>query len=116
MVRTQRSVAQRMSRRLLRFLPILLLVASSAPASPIAEHLESVERIRGLSFDHAVRQETIDRAELPLRLRQQMEKSLPYSTEDYGEILRVLQFVDADSPHLLDQMFDLYQAQVLAYY
>jgi hypothetical protein len=113
-------VAQRMSRRLIVF-AATLLTAFSALAQPAATDsltapMKEVEKIRGLRFRHDVSHQTIDRSELPVRLREQIAKSLPYPPEDLVTILRALQLVDPDTKNVLDKMIDLYEQQVLAYY
>lgn len=94
----------------------LLLASASVQGASLANEMKTVERLRGLTFDRPVVQRTITRAELPNLLRAQMEKSLPYSPDDYALILRALQFVDAGSSDLVRSMLDLYQSQVLAFY
>ena len=59
---------------------------------------------------------TITRAELPKVLRAQMEKSLPYSPDDYALVLRALQLVDGGKTDLVGSMLALYESQVLAFY
>jgi len=105
-----------MFRRLTTFAAALVLLAASANAASLETEMKTVERLRGLTFDHPVTQRTITRAELPKVLRAQMEKSLPYSPDDYALILRALQLVDAGSSDLVRTMLDLYQSQVLAFY
>jgi len=105
-----------MFRRLTTFAAALVLLAASAHAASLETEMKTVERLRGLTFDHPVTQRTITRAELPKVLRAQMEKSLPYSPDDYALILRALQLVDAGSSDLVRTMLDLYQSQVLAFY
>jgi hypothetical protein len=61
-------------------------------------------------------QRTISRAELPKVLRAQMEKSIPYSPDDYALILRALQLVDSGTSDLVGSMLELYESQVLAFY
>jgi hypothetical protein len=103
-------------RRLSIVLSLLVLAAASAHAASLASEMKTVERLRGLTFDHPVAQRTITRAELPSVLRAQMEKSLPYSPDDYALVLRALQLVDSGSSDLVHVMLDLYQSQVLAFY
>ena len=78
--------------------------------------MKTVEKLRGLTFTHPVVSKTITRAELPKVLRAQMEKSLPYSPDDYALVLRALQLVDAGKTDLVGSMLDLYESQVLAFY
>jgi hypothetical protein len=94
----------------------LFLVAPAASAGSIDQAMKDVERLRGLTFLHAVATRTIGRDELPAMLRDQMQKSLPYSADDYALILRALQLVDGGTPDLVGKMMDLYQSQVLAFY
>jgi hypothetical protein len=110
------AVPTRMSRRLSMLLSALLLVSASARAGSLETEMKAVERLRGLTFTRPVIQRTITRAELPNVLRAQMEKSLPYSSDDYALILRALQLVDAGKSDLVRAMLDLYQSQVLAFY
>ncbi|MEA2239919.1 MAG: hypothetical protein QOC81_4643 [Thermoanaerobaculia bacterium] len=105
-----------MSRRLSTFISALLLVSASARAASLENEMKTVERLRGLTFARPVIQRTITRAELPNVLRAQMEKSLPYSPDDYALILRALQLADAGKSDLVRAMLDLYQSQVLAFY
>jgi hypothetical protein len=105
-----------MFRRLTTFAAALVLFVASAHAASLETEMKTVERLRGLTFEHPVTQRTITRAELPKVLRAQMEKSLPYSPDDYALILRALQLVDAGSSDLVRTMLDLYQSQVLAFY
>jgi hypothetical protein len=78
--------------------------------------MKTVEKLRGLTFTHPVVSKTITRAELPKALRAQMEKSLPYSPDDYALVLRALQLVDAGKTDLVGSMLALYESQVLAFY
>jgi hypothetical protein len=105
-----------MFRRFLTLVAALVLLSASAHAASLETEMKTVERLRGLTFDHPVTQRTITRAELPKVLRAQMEKSLPYSPDDYALILRALQLVDAGTSDLVRTMLDLYQSQVLAFY
>jgi hypothetical protein len=105
-----------MSRRLLNLVAALFLVSSAAHAASLDAEMKTVEKLRGLTFAHAVVSKTITRAELPKVLRAQMEKSLPYSPDDYALILRALQLVDGGKTDLVGSMLALYEAQVLAFY
>ena len=105
-----------MFRRLPQFAAALFLVASAAHAASLDGPMKTVEKLRGLTFTHAVESKTITRAELPKVLRAQMEKSLPYSPDDYARILRALQLVDGGKTDLVGSMLALYESQVLAFY
>jgi hypothetical protein len=105
-----------MLRRLAHLLFVLALVTASAHASSLDAEMKAVEKLRRLTFERPVVRRTITRAELPAILRAQMEKSLPYSPDDYALILRALQLVDNGSSDLVGSMLDLYQSQVLAFY
>jgi hypothetical protein len=94
----------------------LILVAGSALAAGLDAQMRDVERLRGVRFLHPVASRTITREQLPDLLRDQMQKSLPYSADDYALILRALQLVDGKTPDLVGKMLDLYQSQVLAFY
>ena len=95
---------------------LVFLLASCTQASPLAPAMKSVEKIRGRKFVHDVKNVTIERADLSRHLREQMQKSTPYSLDDWGTILRALQFVDAKSDDLVPQLLSLYESQVLAFY
>jgi len=105
-----------MFRRLPHLVAALFLVTSSARAASLDAEMKTVEKLRGLTFAHAVTSKTITRAELPKVLRAQMEKSLPYSPEDYAIVLRALQLVDGGKSDPVASMLALYEAQVLAFY
>lgn len=100
----------------LRILALLSLVVTTAGASPLSKDMREVERLRGMTFVHDVTQRTIDRGDLRSLLREQIAKSLPYAADDYIQVLRTLQLVDAGDSGLLEKMLDLYDAQVLAFY
>ncbi|HUP47424.1 MAG TPA: hypothetical protein VNA04_01395 [Thermoanaerobaculia bacterium] len=103
-----------------RLLPaaLLWLVPIALHASGLEPHMREVERIRGLSFSQPVHSVTIDRSELPGRLREQLTRTLPYSVAEWGEILSALLLIEEpeqeEAP--FEQLLDLYQSQVLAYY
>lgn len=105
-----------MSRRLPNFVAAMLLVCASARAASLEAEMKAVEKLRGLTFTRPVVQKTITRAELPKVLRAQMEKSMPYASDDYALILRALQLVDSGSTDLVGSMLALYESQVLAFY
>src|SRR5258706_8453961 len=105
-----------MSRRLPNVVAALLLVTAGARGASLDTEMKTVEKLRGLTFVHPVVLKTITRAGLPKVLRAQMEKSLPYSPDDYALILRALQLVDNGTSDLVGSMLDLYQSQVLAFY
>lgn len=110
-----------MFRRLTLLFAAVLLAAPAFAAEPVAASslaapMHDVERIRGLKFAHDIKHETIGRDELPARIREQMTKTMPYSIDDYLQVLRVLQLVDGKNDKLMDQMLALYQSQVLAFY
>jgi len=105
-----------MSRRLPALIAAFLLVSAGAHAASLDAEMKTVEKLRGLTFVHPVEVRTLTRAELPKVLRAQMEKSLPYSPDDYALILRTLQLVDSGTTDLVGSMLDLYQSQVLAFY
>lgn len=104
---------------------VLMFVAgmavSGAPPPPAAAsivgEIAAVERIRGLRFTAPVKTMEIDRRDLPRRLREQFAKSLPYSVQDWGDVLRALHLIGAEEDEaIVAALLDLYQAQVLAYY
>jgi hypothetical protein len=67
-----------------------------------------------------VKNVSIDRTDLSKHLRVQMEKSTPYSLDDWGTLLRALQLVDVANANagkeLVPKLLALYEAQVLAFY
>jgi hypothetical protein len=93
-----------------------LILAGTASASPLTEAMREVERLRGLTFAHDVRQRTVDRDQLRSLLRAEVVKSVPYSPEQYVAILSAFQLIDSSSPAVIDRLLDLYQSQVLAFY
>ena len=95
---------------------IVFLLASCANASPLAPGMKAVEEIRGRKFTGEVRNVSIDRADLARHLKQQMEKSTPYSLQDWGRVLRALQLVDVQPDEILPKLLSLYESQVLAFY
>lgn len=105
-----------MSRRSSLLLIVFTLVTAVASAASLEPQMRAVEKIRGRKFTAEVTNVTIDRAELPKHLREQMAKSLPYSIDDWTTILSALQLVDGKTDKLVPQLIDLYQSQVLAYY
>lgn len=105
-----------MFRRLMLFAAALLAAAPLLADSPLAAPMHDVERIRGLRFEHDIRHVSIGRAELPARIQEQMRKSMPYSFDDYMQVLRAMQLVDGKTDTLMTQLLDLYQSQVLAFY
>jgi hypothetical protein len=103
-------------RRLSLFAVIFIAARSFAADAPLADAMREVERIRGLTFVREVRTESLDRSQLPERLREQIVKSLPYSIHEYTQILRALQLVEDGTEDLDEKLFDLLQSQVLAFY
>ncbi len=105
---------------MLRRLAFLLLLLAALPAgadNSLAGPMRKVENLRGLHFRHDVAHEAIDRADLRDRLREQMSKTMPYSTDDFAVILQALQLVDAGkASDLIGSMLKLYESQVLAFY
>jgi hypothetical protein len=97
---------------------ILLLAASFSAAADdtLDRDMREVERIRHLTFTGPVASETITRAELPGRLRAQLQKGLTYSFGEYEEMLRALYLVNPGSGDLMSPLLALLQSQVLAYY
>lgn len=99
---------------------LVFLLASCTQASPLAPAMKAVEEIRGKEFVHDVKNVSIDRADLSKHLRAQMVKSTPYSLDDWGTLLRVLQLVDTANAEagkeLVPKLLALYESQVLAFY
>src|SRR3954452_10335140 len=105
-----------MFRRLPHLFAALFLVTTAAHPASLDANMKTVEKLRGLTFTHAVVSKTITREELPKVLRAQMEKSLPYSPDDYALILRALQLVDNGKTDLVGSMLALYESLVLAFF
>ena len=105
--------------RAARLLLVFLLTACGQ-ASPLQPGMKAVEGIRGKTFLHDVKNVSIDRADLSVHLRRQMEQSTPYPLDEWGTVLRALQLVDtagADAgKELLPKLLTLYESQVLAFY
>lgn len=78
--------------------------------------MKAVEEIRGRKFVSEVKNVSIDRADLSKHLKDQMEKSTPYSLADWGRVLRALQLVDIQPNEILPKLLSLYESQVLAFY
>jgi hypothetical protein len=104
--------------RLLAVLAVSLLVLPPAPAhaAELDEFMKSVEEIRGLPFKGEVKSVTIDRSELPGRLRDQLTRTLPYSIDQWAEILEALLLIEGEREGAFDELLSLYESQVLAYY
>lgn len=105
-----------MPRRPWLFAALILMVRTAGAEPSMAEAMREVERIRGLSFLREVRTESIERAQLPVRLREQIAKTLPSSLDEYTQTLQALQLVDGAGEDLDDRLFDLLESQVLAFY
>ncbi len=97
---------------------LLALLALSARGATMEEEMRAVERIRGLSFLAPVTTVELDRRDLPAHLREQFQKTLPYSTEDWVDVLRALRLVDqgTTADPVISSLIKLYESQVLAYY
>lgn len=108
-----------MSKRLLGVAALVLLASSAfagSPAESIAQSIKDVEQIRGLTFLAPVKTVSIERDKLPVYLRAQFEKSLPYSFDDYMLLLESLRLVEPDAKNPEQSLIDLMQQQVLAFY
>ncbi|HSP33642.1 MAG TPA: hypothetical protein VLU46_04935 [Thermoanaerobaculia bacterium] len=97
---------------------LILAVALAARAATLEEEMRAVERIRGLRFIGRVHTVQLDRSELPEHLRNEFQKTLPYSTEDWVDVLHALRLVDQGTTGegIVSSLLTLYQSQVLAYY
>lgn len=105
-----------MSKRFLAVFSAVFLFVTGAHAASLDEATKAVEHIRGRKFLLPVREVAIDRAELPVQLREQMAKSLPYSIDEWVTILQSLQLVDRDTKDVVPKLISLYESQVLAFY
>lgn len=101
-----------------RLMFLLLGLARVASAATIQDEMAAVERIRGLKFTAPVTTVEINRSDLPMHLRRQLEKSLPYSMDEWGDMLRALRLIGPDEQNeaVVSSLLDLYRSQVLAYY
>ncbi len=101
-----------------RHLAIALLVSIAAQIAPLeaaSEPEQTVERVRGLKFDRPVIRKSIARSDLRVFLQKQLDADLPYSPEEYIDILRALHLLDeVEDP--MGRLFSLYEAQALAFY
>ncbi|MGZ7031326.1 MAG: hypothetical protein ACXVIJ_05075 [Thermoanaerobaculia bacterium] len=104
-----------MSRRL-ACLILAAAVAGTASAGTLSRQMAVVEKIRGVHFTHDVTTVTLDRRVLPAHLRRQLEKTTPYSLDDYATVLKALYLVDPGVRDVVPRFFQLLQQQVLAYY
>ncbi len=93
----------------------LLLLPSLAIAQPLDAAMREVEEVRGVAFDGPVEVVTIPRTDLRKTLEAQIAKSSPVPIADYLAILGALQVLDRQEG-ALDQLMELYEAQVLAFY
>jgi hypothetical protein len=93
---------------------LLFASSSAAFASDIPALMHTVEELRGRKFLHPVAQKTMKRAELREYLKKQMGKDLPVPVDRYLRILTALHLIDSKTS--VDQLLDLYQEQVLAFY
>lgn len=100
------------------FVLVALLALSPARAATLDEEIRAVEQIRGLRFTAPIHTIELDRHDLPAYLRQQFTKTLPYSTEEWAEVLRALRLVDegTSAEPVIASLMALYESQVLAYY
>jgi hypothetical protein len=105
-----------MFRRVFALLFAIGLIGGELSAASIDRAMKDVERLRGVTFASGVKQRKVKRADLPSLLREQIDKSLPYSMDDYVRILRALQLVDRKTTDVAGQMMKLYESQVLAFY
>jgi len=105
-----------MSRRFLAVFSVIFLFVTCASAASLDEAARAVEKIRGQKFLAPIHRVDIDRAELPTQLRAQMEKSLPYSIDEWVSILQALQLLDRDTKDVVPKLISLYESQVLAFY
>ncbi len=105
--------------RAARLLLVFLLTACGQ-ASPLQPGMKAVEGIRGKTFLRDVKNVSIDRSDLSVHLRAQMEKSTPYPLDEWGTLLRALQLVDTSGAdagkELVPKLLALYESQVLAFY
>ena len=106
----------RMLRRLSILAAALVVAGQASAASSLEPEMREVEQLRRLTFVHSVKERTIDRSQLRPLIREQIAKEIPYSLDDYVRVLKALQLIDASTPDVIGKMFELYDAQVLAFY
>ena len=95
---------------------LIFAVAAVAEGGKLSNQMATVEKLREAKFTHDVTTVTVDRRDLPKQLRSQLEKTTPYSLEDYASILKALYLVDPATKNLVPSFFQLLEQQVLAYY
>lgn len=105
-----------MSKRLLGVIALLFLASGAVADQSLDQSIKDVEKIRGLTFLAPVKTVSIQRDKLPVYLRAQFEKSLPYSFDDYMLLLESLRLVAPDTKNPEQSLIDLMQQQVLAFY
>ena len=106
----------RMFRRLSILAAAVALLGATTAAPSLDQEMREVSRLRGLTFVHSVKEKTIDRSQLRPLIKEQLEKEIPYSIDDYIRVLKALQLIDASATDVADKMFALYDSQVLAFY
>lgn len=105
-----------MSKRLFGVIALLFLASGAVAEQSLDQSIKDVEQIRGLTFLAPVKTVSIERDKLPVYLRAQFEKSLPYSFDDYMLLLESLRLVEPDTKNPEQSLIDLMQQQVLAFY
>jgi hypothetical protein len=91
----------RMLRRLSILAAALLFAGTAASAASLDREMREVERLRGLTFLHGVKERTIDRSQLRPLIREQLSKEIPYSLDDYIRVLENLQLIDRSTHDVL---------------
>jgi len=86
-----------------------------AQAADLTAEIKTVEALRGIRFLRTVQQKTISRQEFRSFLKTQIDMNLPVPVDDYFSVLRALHLL-GDEPEPLKKLFDLYEAQVVAFY
>ncbi|HVR42731.1 MAG TPA: hypothetical protein VMS56_04735 [Thermoanaerobaculia bacterium] len=94
--------------------PLLLLVAPLG-AAEIDHAIEQVESIRGLEFRAPVEVAVVPRADLRAILEEQIAKDSPLPLGDYMRLLEQLLLIER-SEGAIDDLMEVYEAQVLAFY
>jgi len=101
--------------RALALAAVLFVTAVAVPADDFGSQRRAIEEIRGLKFVRPVETTEITRAQFREELQERIGEGLAVPLQDHLRALEVLQFIPADS-EVVDQLLDLYERQVLAFY
>lgn len=98
------------------FIPLALLLATQTGlAGEMETAMKEVETIRGLAFESPVATEVLSRDRLREVLEAQISRDLSMPVDQQMEMFEALTLLDS-SERALDQLMDVYESQVLAFY